>query len=121
MKMSKSVLAARGFRNHKFFAIVAVFALIAVLLTIGPVADFVVKTGGQMGIKMPSPLGLRTTASHLFLAACGLMLLLLVPLVLIPIVKFALIGAGLALLGYGAYNVYRLLKGGQAPNILPYK
>lgn len=119
--MARNVIASRGFRQHKLFAVTAVVTLVALLLMIPQVSEAVVKAGTSLGINMPNVPSLRIGASHVFLAGAGLILLLVSAIVLVPIAKFALIGAGLALLGYGVYNLYKMIQGQPVQDVLPRK
>lgn len=119
--MRKNALSPRGFKQNKLFVVTAVVVLVALLLMIQQVAEQVVKAGTALGIDMPNVPALRVSASHVFMAGVGIILLLVAGLVVIPVAKFALIGAGLALLGYGVYNLYKLIQGQAVQDILPRK
>lgn len=119
--MKKQILNTRKFSMPKTISVLAVVALIALLFMLQPVADAVVKAGTAAGVNMPPVPIFRQTAGNIFLAAVGLFLLLISAIFVVPIVKFAAIGAGLALAGYGIYQIYKLIKGEPVQDILPRK
>lgn len=119
--MRKAVLNTRGFKMNRTFAILAVFTIIALLLMVEVVAETVVKAGNSLGVNMPATPIFRQVAGNMFLIGAGSLLLLLSMLVVVPLIKFAVIGAGLALAGYGIYQLYKFISGGSIQDILPKK
>jgi hypothetical protein len=119
--MRKNVLSLKGFKSNTALRVLAVFIIIALLLTIEGIANAVVKAGNSAGVNMPPVPIFRQTAADLTMIGVGLFLLLLVPVFVVPVVKFAVIGVGFALLGYGLYQVYKLIQGKPVQDLLPKK
>jgi hypothetical protein len=119
--MRKNVLSPRAFKSNTALKVLAVFIIIALLFTIEGIAKIVVNAGNSAGLNMPPVPVFRQTAADLTMIGVGLFLLLLVPVFVVPVVKFAVIGVGLTLLGYGVYQVYKLIQGKPVQDILPKK
>jgi len=85
------------------------------------VAEIVVSAGNSAGINMPPVPVFRQASADLFMVATGLILLMVSAFVIVPLVKFAVIGAGFALLGYGLFQVYKLIQGKPVSDLLPKK
>ena len=116
--MIKKVLPNKNFPN-RYFAIVAVFCLVAFLLTLKPVAEVVKKGAEMLGINFPALEIFQNTASYLLLAGVGALLLPIAALIPILIVKVSVVIVGLALVAYGLYAAFGLLTGRPVKNILP--
>jgi hypothetical protein len=102
-------------------AVLAVFLIIAFLLTFQAVAELF-KSGlsSLTGGKIDPPVDLiQATSANLLAIGAGLGLVLLGAVIVLPLVKFAIIGAGVVLLGIGLYNVYRTFTGKPGNTILP--
>ena len=95
--------------------------LIALLLSIQKVAEVVTDAGNNLGINMPPVPIFRQANLDVFIVALGAMLLLLSVAFIVPVVKFAVIGAGLALFGYAAVRLYKMFKGDPVTTTLPDK
>lgn len=118
---SKNIIKSSGFKQSQILAVFAVFMIVSLLLMFEKVAEIVTEIGDYLGVNMPAVPVLRQTAANLFMVGAGVVLVLLSAIIIVPLVKFALIGAGLALVGYGLYQVYNLIKGRPIKDILPGK
>jgi hypothetical protein len=116
--MIRKVLPINKF-PHRTFAVVAIIALVAFLLTIKPVAEVVKKGVESLGISFPPMDVFRNASANILLVAAGYMVLAIGSIVAIPILKVAVVVAGLAIAGVGIYNLYRTFMGGSTTNILP--
>lgn len=116
--MIRKVIPFKNF-PHRFFAVVAIIALVAFLLTIKPVAETVKKLVEMLGITFPPIDIFRNTAANIGLVVLGIIALLISGLIVIPIVKVAVVVAAVAVIGYGLYSIYRLIFGGSMKDILP--
>lgn len=119
--MTKKMISSNRFKSNKLLAVVAVFTLIALLLMIEAVSEVVVKAGNAAGINMPPVPIFRQAAADLFLVGLGLFLLIISPIFIVPLVKFAVIGAALAVAGYGVYQIWKLIQGKPVTGTLPQK
>jgi hypothetical protein len=115
----KRVLAVSGRFPHKIFSIVAVIALVAFLLTLKPVAEFVKKAVETLGGVFPPMDIFRNTAANILLVALGYIALAIAAVIVVPIVKIAVTVAAIAVVGYGLYNIYRTFTKRSVKNILP--
>ena len=116
--MIRKVLPFRNF-PHRFFAVVAVFALVAFLLTLKPVAEQVKKLVEMLGITFP-PLDIfRATAANLLLLGIGVLLLPIAALIVVASVKVAVIVIAVAVIGVSLYNLYNTFTGRSVVNIIP--
>jgi hypothetical protein len=116
--MIRKVLPINKF-PHRTFAVVAIIALVAFLLTIKPVAEVVKKSVESLGISFPPMDVFRNTSANILLVAAGYMVLAIGSVVAIPILKVAVVVAGLAIAGVGIYNLYRTFIGGSTKDVLP--
>jgi len=119
--MKKNIISTRKFPYSKALAVAAVFVLVALLFMFEKVAEVVVNTGNSAGINMPAVPLFRQAAGNMVLAGIGFMLLIFSALIIVPLVKFAVIGAGFALLGYGVYQLYKMFTGRTFQDVLPKK
>lgn len=119
--MKKQILNTRGFRSSRILAVLAVVMLIALLLMIEKVAMAVVNAGNSVGINMPPVPIFRQAAGDIFMVAAGAILVMFSWIVMVPVAKFAIIAGGLALAGYGLYQIYKLIVGKPVQDILPKK
>jgi hypothetical protein len=116
--MIRKVLPFNKF-PHRMFAIMAVIALVAFLLTIKPVAEVVKKGVEGLGITFPPVDVFRNTAANILLVAMGILVIYIGGLVTVVGIKIAVIVGALAITGYGLYNLYRTFTGGNTTNVLP--
>lgn len=116
--MIRKVLPIRNF-PHKFFAVVAVFALVAFLLTLKPVAEQVKKLVEMLGITFPPIDIFRNTAANLLLLGIGVLLIPIAALITVVTVKVAVVVVAVAIIGVALFNVYRTFTGGSTVVILP--
>ena len=116
--MIRKVIPFRNF-PHRFFAVVAVFALVAFLLTLKPVAEQVKTLVEKLGITFP-PLDIfRATAANLLLLGIGVLLLPIAAIIVVASVKVALVVVAVAIIGVALYNLYNTFTGGSVVNIIP--
>ena len=115
---TRKILPIRNF-NHKFFAVVAVFTLIAFLLTLKPVAEFVQTVAEKLKIDFPPLEVFRNTAANFGLVGAGIMLALFAFVVAVPIVKIAVTVVAVSLVAVGLYNVYKTFFMKDTQKILP--
>jgi hypothetical protein len=102
-------------------AVLAVFLIIAFLLTFKSIAAILKETldllsGGK--ISPPADL-IQATSANLLAIGSGLALILLAAVIALPLLKFAIIGAGFVLIGIGLYNIFNLFSGKPSESILP--
>lgn len=119
--MRKNQISPRGFKNNKLLAVSAIVLAIALLLMIEAVAEVVVSAGNKLGVPMPPVPVFRNAAANVVLVAAGVFFLVISAVLVVPVVKFAVIGAGLALAGYGVYQLYKLVKGDMVQDLTPRK
>ena len=116
--MIRKVLPVKNF-SHRLFAIVAIVALVAFLLTIKPVAEVVKKLVEMLGITFP-PMDIFTnTAANIGYFAAGGLLLWTTGLILIPVIKVAVTIVAVAIIGVAVYNLIRTFSGKPTQKILP--
>lgn len=106
---------------HKTFAFLAVFAFIAFLLTLKPVAEATKTAVEKLGITFPPMEIFRNTAANLLLVGIGAIGVIIGGFVTVAVLKVAVVVSALALVGVGLYNVYRTFTGGTTINVLPEK
>lgn len=94
----------------KFFAIVAVFTLVAFLLTVDKVTGVVDSGLASARIKSPGVAEIQGLAMHFVKLGLAVMLLLISSIVLVPIVKFSLILVGLGLLYAAVKEILKLFR-----------
>lgn len=120
-KMAKSIISTRSFKMSRVLFWVAMFTALCLLLMFEKVSEVVSETLSKVGVDVPSPPMLRQYAANGFLAGCGVLLLIVSVLIVVPLAKFAVIGAGLALAGYGIYQLYKMITGGSFQDLTPKK
>jgi hypothetical protein len=101
------------------FAVVAIIALIAFLLTLKPVAEATKKVVEMLGITFPPIEIFRNAAANILLVAIGYIALVIGAVIAIPVIKVAVIVAGVAVAAVGLYNLYRTFVKGSTTNVLP--
>lgn len=116
--MIRKVLPIKNF-PHRVFAVVAIIALVAFLLTLKPVAEVVKKGVEMLGINFPPMEIFRNAAANIMLVALGYIALVIGAAIAIPIVKIAVVVTAVAVVGVGLYNLYRTFTGGTTVNVLP--
>jgi len=116
--MIRRVLPFKNF-PHRFFAVVAVFALVAFLLTLKPVAEQVKKLVEMLGITFPPMEIFRNTAANLLLLGIGVLLIPIAAIITVVAVKVAVVVVAVAIIGVALFNVYRTFTGGNTVNIIP--
>lgn len=117
MKIRK-IFPIRNF-PHRLFAIVAIFTIIALLLTLKPVAEVVKKGAEAVGINFP-PLDLfQNVAANMLLLGLAVMGILVASIILVPIVKISVTIAGVAIAAVALWNIYKSFTGKSTQKILP--
>jgi len=106
---------------HKTFAFIAVFAFIAFLLTLKPVAEATKNLVERLGITFPPIEIFRNTAANLLLVALGAIGIIIGGFVTVVGIKIAVIVSAVAIVAVGLFNVYRTLTGGTTMDVLPKK
>lgn len=116
----KKVLPIAGNRfPQKTFAVLAVIALVAFLLTLKPVAE-IVKTGAEkLGINFPPLDVFRNVADQINKFALGGMLLCVGLIVGLVGLKIAVIIIAVASIAYAGYALYNWLTNGVVKDTLP--
>ena len=116
----KKVLPITGSKfPQKTFAVVAIIAFVAFLLTLKPVAE-AVKTGVEkLGITFPPMEVFRNVAQTITDVAVGALILFIGVAVAIVSVKVALIVVAAAGIAYGGYRLYNTFVKGETQNRLP--
>jgi hypothetical protein len=115
---NRKVIPIRNF-NHKLFAVLAIVALIAFLLTLKPVAEIVKKGVEYVGITFPPMQIFQNAAANILLFAVGSMLALFAFVVAVPILKLAVTVAAVAVVGVALFNLYKTFTGKPSQEILP--
>jgi uncharacterized membrane protein len=106
--MKRPVLTSVKNFPQKTFAVLAIVALIAFLLTLKPVAEAVKKGADAIGIKNFPPLDVfRNVAKNIGDIAVGLLILVTTTIVAAIVIKFGLIAVGIGLAAYGIYMAYK--------------
>lgn len=104
---------------HRFFAVLAVIALVAFLLLVKPIAE-IVKVGAEaVGINFPPLEIFQNTAFNIALVCTGIIVLLISAIILVPLVKIAVTVVAVGLIAYGIYNLFQTFTGKPTKNILP--
>ena len=116
----KKVLPIAGNRfPQKTFAVLAVIALVAFLLTLKPVSE-IVKTGAEkLGINFPPLDVFRNVADQINKFALGGMLLCVGLIVGLVGLKIAVIIIAVASIAYAGYALYNWLTNGVVKDTLP--
>lgn len=115
---TRKIFPIRNF-PHKFFAVMAIFTLIAFLLTLKPVAEIAKKAVEAIGITFP-PLDIfRNVAGNLLLVGLGTMAILVAGIIAVPIIKIAVTVTAVAVVGVALYNIYKSFTNQGTQNILP--
>lgn len=116
----KKVLPITGSKfPQKTFAVVAIIAFVAFLLTLKPVAE-AVKTGVEkLGITFPPMEVFRNVAQTIQDISVGALILILGFAAAVISVKLALIVVAAGAIAYGAYRLYNTFFKGETQNRLP--
>jgi len=116
----KKVLPITGSKfPQKTFAVVAIIAFVAFLLTLKPVAE-AVKTGVEkLGITFPPMEVFRNVAQTIQDIAVGALILILGFAAAVVSVKLALIVVAAGAIVYGGYRLYNTFFKGETQNRLP--
>jgi hypothetical protein len=118
--MKKPVITSVRNFPQKTFAVLAIVALVAFLLTLKPVAEAVKKAAEAVGIKNFPPLDVfRNVANNIKEVAIGLLIFVVTTIVAAIAVKFGLIAVGIGLAGYGIYRIWQTFSKGVTQNTLP--
>jgi hypothetical protein len=115
---TRKIIPIRNF-NHKLFAFLAIFALIAFLMTLKPVAEIIKKAVEAVGITFPPIEIFQNTAANLLLFAVGGMLALFAFVVAVPIIKISVTVAAVAIVSVSLYNLYKTFTKQGTNNIMP--
>jgi hypothetical protein len=116
--MIRKVIPFRNF-PHRFFAVVAVFALVAFLLTLKPVAEQVKKLVEMLGITFPPLDVFRATAANFLLLGIGVLLLPIAAIIVVASVKVAVVVVAVAIIGVALYNLYNTFTGKSTVDLIP--
>jgi hypothetical protein len=114
---NRKILPVRNFQ-HKTFAILAVFAIVAFLMTLKPVAEVVKKGLDMVGLSTAVEL-IQITASYMMMFAVGAMLLLITPLILVASIKIIVTLVAVAVIGWSIYSIYQAFTKKPVTNPLP--
>jgi hypothetical protein len=116
----KKVLPITGSKfPQKTFAVVAIIAFVAFLLTLKPVAE-AVKTGVEkLGITFPPMEVFRNVAQTIQDIAVGGLILIVGFAAAVVSVKLALIVVAAGAIAYGGYRLYNTFIKGETQNRLP--
>lgn len=116
----KKLLPLQGSKfPQKTFAVLAVIALIAFLLTLKPVAEAVKTAAEKVGITFPPLDVFRNVANSIKEVAIGAMVLLVGFAVGLVGIKIALITVAVASIVYAGYRIYNSFAKGFTQNTLP--
>lgn len=101
--------------------ILAVILLVSILFTFKKVAETVVEVlSNATGGKINPPVELfQMTAANIGLVAAGLLVFLVGAVIILPVVKWAFLIAGVAMVAVGVFNLYRTFTGKPAGSPLP--
>ena len=105
--------------KQKTFAVFAIIALVAYLLTIEKVSEVVKKGVEMLGIPFPPMDVFRNTADTIKEVAIGLAVLVVAAAVAVISVKVALFVVAGSVVAYGAYRLYNTFFKGVTDNRLP--
>jgi hypothetical protein len=114
----KKVLPINNF-PHRFFSVVAIFTLVAFLLTLKPISMVIKTVAENVGINFPPVEIFQNTAANMLLIGLGALALLVAGVIAIPIIKIAVTVTAIAVVGVGLYNIYRTFTGKGTKDILP--
>jgi len=116
----KKVLPITGNKfPQKTFAVLAIIALIAFLLTLRPVAEVVKTTAEKLGINFPPLDVFRNTANNILDVAVGILLVIIGFKALVFGVTASLVIVGAGAIAYAGYRLYNTLFKGTTQNTLP--
>lgn len=115
---TRKIIPIRNF-PHKLFAVVAIFTLIAFLLTLKPVAEVVKKGVEMLGITFPPMAIFQNVAANMLLVGLGAMALFVAGVIMVPIIKIAVTVAAVAVVAVGLYNIYKSFTGKPTQKIIP--
>jgi hypothetical protein len=114
---TRKILPVRKF-GHSYFAIIAVFTIIAFLMTLKPVAEIVKKGLDMIGLTTAVEL-IQITASYLWMLGAGLLLLIITPLILVASIKIIVTVVAVGLIGWALYSVGQVFTNKKVTNPLP--
>jgi hypothetical protein len=117
--MKKPVITSVRNFPQKTFAVLAIVALVAFLLTLKPVAEAVKKAAESVGINFPPLDVFRNVANNIKEVAIGILIFVVTTIVAAIAVKFGLIAVGIGLAAVGAYRIWQTLSKGVTQNTLP--
>jgi len=116
----KKVLPITGNKfPQKTFAVLAIIAFVAFLLTLKPVAEAVKTTAEKLGINFPPLDVFRNTAQTIQDFAIGGMILIVGFAAAVVSVKLGLIVVAASLIAYSGYRLYNTFFKGSTQNRLP--
>jgi hypothetical protein len=115
---TRKIFPIRNF-PHRFFAVVAIFTLIAFLLTLKPIAKFILEILDKLNIPVPNIDIFRNVAGNMLLVGLATMAILVAGIIAVPIVKIAVTVTAVAVVGVALYNVYKSFTNQGTQNILP--
>jgi hypothetical protein len=101
--------------------VVAIFTIVAIILTIKPVAQSVTKGLSSLtnnALSIPVEM-FQNVAAQMAWLGFGVMLFLLVPLIAVVSLKYALMLSVGVLIGYSIYSLYNSLVKKKVDNTLP--
>lgn len=104
---------------HRLFSVVAVFALIAFLLTLKPVVELVKAGTEAIGVNFPPVEIFQNVAANMLLVGLGTLGILIAGIILVPIVKIAVTLISVAVVAVGLFNIYKTFTKKPTQNILP--
>lgn len=116
----KKVLPITGNKfPQKTFAVLAIIAFVAFLLTLKPVAEAVKTTAEKLGINFPPLDVFRNTANTIKEFAIGGMVLIVGFAAAVISVKLGLIVVAAGIIAYSGYRLYNTFVKGTTQNTLP--
>ena len=116
----KKVLPITGNKfPQKTFAVLAIIAFVAFLLTLKPVAEVVKTTAEKLGVNFPPLDVFRNTAQTIQDFAIGGMILIIGFAAAVVSVKLGLIVVAASLIAYSGYRLYNTFFKGSTQNRLP--
>jgi len=104
---------------QKTFAVLAIIAFVAFLLTLKPVAEAVKNGVEKLGITFPPMEVFRNVAQTIQDIAVGALILIIGFAAAVVSVKLALIVVAAGAIAYGAYRLYNTFFKGETQNRLP--
>jgi hypothetical protein len=117
--MKKPVVTSVRNFPQKTFAVLAIVAFIAFLLTLKPVAEAVKKAAEAIGINFPPLDVFRNVANNIKELAIGILIFVVTTIVAAVAVKFGLLAVGIGLAAVGAYRIWQSFSKGVTQNTLP--